>query len=176
MGWKNVQEHYRIEHSVVVRAGKILIGSAYVPELLIVGLDGAVSWGQLGEGDNDDLNRYYAEMTADPKKLSELIEAPDTFEADITVYTYDGAEIIEKQCEAPEWPNCTHDGELMYENMFSADKAKVVAWAKRNAELGVKFARDSIETVEQEHAELIVHLANERADVAKLEADYPSEG
>ena len=40
MGWKNVKEHYRIEHQVQVRAGRICIGSPYISEIIVIGADG----------------------------------------------------------------------------------------------------------------------------------------
>jgi len=40
MGWKNVKEHYRIGHSVQVTEQGVCIGSPYVHNLIVVGLDG----------------------------------------------------------------------------------------------------------------------------------------
>lgn len=174
MGWKNIKEHYRIGHIVQVRDGKICIGSGYCPELIMVSFDGKVSTGLLGISSNEDLERYHAEMTADIGKLKQLLDAPDTFTASLPVYTYDGAEIIEKQCEAYGWPNCTHDGMIQYENSFSADKQQVVGWAKRNAELGVKYGKEHLERAEKEVIERRQHLESEVANLEKLEADYPS--
>lgn len=175
MSWKNVKDHYRIGHQVQIREGRICIGSPYIHDIIRVSLDGVVTWGNLGASSNGDLARYYAEMTADPAKLRELIAAPDTFTASIPVYTYDGGTIIEKQCEVFGWPNCTHDGMMMYENTFSADKAKVIAAAKRSAALGVKAWLDNIKEAEARLAKCRAHLAEEEAALAKLNADYPNE-
>lgn len=65
MAWKNIKDHYRIGHIVQIRNGLITIGSSFVHDLIRVTLDGKVSWGNLGASKNDDLARYYAEMTAD---------------------------------------------------------------------------------------------------------------
>lgn len=174
MGWKAVKDYYRIRHIVQIRGGLICIGSGYVHDLIRVGLDGhQVEWGNLGPSSNDDLSRYYAEMTADRAKLRALIEAPDTFDESILVYTYDGGEIIEKQCEKPGYPNCTHDGELMYENTFFVDKAQAVAKAKREASLGIKYGQRSIDEAEQELAKRRSRHEREKANLAKLEAEYP---
>jgi hypothetical protein len=174
MSWKNVRDHYRIGHQVQINDGRICIGSPYIYDLIRVSLDGAVSWGNLGPSNNPDLARYYAEMTADPVKLRELVTTPDTFTASIPVFTYDGGEIIEKQCETLGWPNVTHDGLMMYANTFSADKATVVAWAKRNADLGIESARRRIEEAETDLLQARTQLALEEADRAELEADYPA--
>jgi len=174
MGWKNVRDHYGIKHIVQIREGRIAVGTRYVHDLIRVEFNGTVAWGCLRPSRNDELARYHAEMTADLAKLRELIETPDTFAASLPVYTYDGGEIVEKQCEEYGWPNCTHDGEVMFDNTFSADKAKVVAWAKRDAELGVKFALESIEDAETRLAEIRLRHEQHKRDVAKLEADHPA--
>ena len=173
MSWKNIKDHYRIGHQVKLLGRNILIGSPYVSDLITVYPDGAVKWGRLGPSQNDDLARYYAEMTADPAKLRELIASPDTFTKSLPVFTYDGGEIIEKQCEAYGWPNVTHDGMMQYDNSFSADKAEVVAWAKRNALLGVKYGLENITEAEAKLAEERKHLAEEQSNLEKLNRDFP---
>ena len=173
MSWKNIKDHYQIGHHVQIIDGKICIGSGYCPKLIMVSLDGKLSLGPLGVSSNEDLERYYEEMKKDPAKLKELAESEDTFETSLTVYTYKGGDIVEKQCEEYGYPNVTHDGMMQYENNFSADKDKVVAWAKRNAELGVKYGKEHVEDAEKRLAEKREYLSNEIADLAKLNADYP---
>lgn len=173
MSWKNVKEHYRIGHIVRVREGKICIGSPYVSNLIMVSFEGEVSWGSLGPAQNDDLARYHAEMTADIGKLRELIAAPDTFDRSLQVFTYEGGDILEKQCEALGWPNVTHDGCLQYENTFSADRDEVVGWAKRNAECGIKMFTERIKELEQDVIERRELLAKEKAVLEKLERKNP---
>lgn len=135
MGWKKFKEHFGIKHTVHIVEGQVCIGSAYISQLLILGSDG-----RLVKRDersvNEDIARYQREIDADPAKVRELLAAPDLFAESIPVFTYDGSRIIEKMCEKAEWPNCTHDGQLMYDNTFSTDKSKVIAWAKRNADAG----------------------------------------
>jgi hypothetical protein len=141
MGWKAIKEHYRIGHSVQVVEGKgICIGSPYVHDLMVIADGVLVKWDDpvRGWGRNADLERYRTEMQADPAKLKELAEQPDTFERAIPVYTYQGADIIECACEKLGWPNVTHDGRMMYENTFSTDRAKVIRWAIRNAEAAIE--------------------------------------
>ncbi len=171
MGFKTLKQHYRIGHTVCVTDKGICIGSPYIHNLIIVGLDGAI----IKEDDgrcNEDLKRYMAEMKADPAKLREVVQAKDTFEASIPVYTYDGGNIIEKMCEKPGWPNCTHDGDLMYENSYSTNKKKVVKWAKENAAIGIKWQSERVEEIKRDLAKLEARIKESQADLAKLEADY----
>jgi hypothetical protein len=172
MSWKTIKEHYRIDHIVQAGENCILIGSPYISNILTIQPDGSVKWGQKWEHSNDKLARYYREMTADPAKLAELYAATDTFTASLPVYTYEGGEIIEKQCEAYDWPNVTHDGQLMYENTFSADKAQVIAWAIHNAELGIQSHQRNLTDAEHRLQEIRKNLATEKANLAKLKANH----
>lgn len=172
MSWKNVKEHYRIGHIVRITSEGICIGSPYISNLIVIGLDGVLKKrGTLRS--NQDLTRYVAEMDADPAKLKALVESSDVFGDSVVVYTYDGGTILEKKCEAVGWPNVTHDGCLMYENMFSSDKAQVVRWAKRNAALGVKEVTRRVAEIEADLANVRGRLQSEIADLAALERDYP---
>lgn len=173
MAWKNIKDHYRIGHIVQKRGGLITIGSSFVHDLIRVTLDGKVSWGNLGDSKNDDLARYYAEMTADLGKVKELIDTPDTFSASLTVWTYNDSEIQEKQCEAYGYPNITHDGLIQYENTFSPDRDQVVAWAKRNKAYGIKSYNRLVKEAEVRLAETQQWLAESQAHLAKLETDWP---
>lgn len=174
MSWKNIKDHYRIGHTVQIREGRICIGTGYVSDLIRVSFQGEVSWGNLGPSKNDDLARYYAEMTADLGKLRELIDSPDTFAASLPVYTYDGGKILEKQCEAYGYPNITHDGLLQYENTFSADRTEVVEWAKRNARYGIESGDRRREEIKEDAAKVEEWRTRYVEDLATLEADYPS--
>lgn len=173
MGWKNVKEHYRIVHHVQITPEGLCIGSSFIHNIIVVGLDGKVLK-RYDERANEELRRYQQEFDADPATLSRLIETPDTFTAGITVYTYDGGDILERQCELPGWPNVTHDGEMMYDNRFSPDKATVVAWAKRNADLGIENCEEAVADAQRRLAECAHRLDIEKANRAKLEADHPS--
>ena len=173
MAWKNIKDHYRIGHIVQIRDGLIGIGSSYVFDLIRVTFDGKVSWGNLGASSNDDLARYYAEMTADLGKVKELIDSPDTFTTSLPVWTYDESEIQEKQCEAYGYPNITHDGQLMYVNSFSAERDEVVKWAKRNAACSVKSYKRLVKEAEARLAETQQWLTEAQTHHAKLETDWP---
>lgn len=174
MGWKKIKEHYRIGHIVQVTPKGICIGSPYIHDLIVIGLDGEIIKDDDGRS-NEDLKRYLVEMRADPKKLRELAQAPDTFEENIPVYTYKGGKIIEKMCEEPGWPNVTHDGMEMYENTFSLDKNQVVAWAKQNAAAGIENAHARIEDIGTTLEEWKARLQKRTEELSMLEADYPGQ-
>lgn len=173
MGWKNVKTHYRIEHLVHVTPAGICIGSPYIHDIIVIDQQGQLVKRYEDRG-NAELQRYQREMEADPVQLRLLVAAPDSFTEHIPVFTYDGAEILEKRCEKLGWPNVTHDGQLMYENTFSADKATVIAWAKRNAASGVKMYEQSILEEEAKIQRLREQLARYQEQAAQLAKDYPS--
>jgi hypothetical protein len=151
MGWKTLKEHYHIEHTVQVTEQGICIGSPYIHNIIVVGLDGTIVKAYEGHwADNKDINRYMSEMKSDPAKLREVVLAKDTFSASIPVFTYAGATIIKKLCETPGWPNCTHDGQMMYENTHSTDRNKVIAWAKENNTAALRLEFERSEQLEDE--------------------------
>lgn len=174
MGWKNLKDHYRIGHIVQITEEGICIGSGYIHDLIVIGLGGDIKK-RYGDrlSSNQDLDRYQQEMDADPATLRALVQSPDTFSAAIPVYTYDGAVILEKQCETPLYPNVTHDGCLMYENTFSTDKAEVVEWAKQNSEAAIRCVNEGIQRLEHELAAARTELAPHRASRSQLESNYP---
>lgn len=169
MGWKNVKEHYKISHIVGIYEGHICIGSPYIHDIIRINTDGKIvkeygdSWAQ-----NEDLLRYMKEMKADQAKLKELIDAPDTFQKSIKVYTYDGAEIIEKECEEVGWPNVTHDGLVMFENTFSTNREQVVKWARRSLESGIEWRENRIAEQEQDLKNSQTELAKDKAELELL--------
>lgn len=139
MGWKNVKDHYGIKHIVqVVKDKGICIGSPYIHDLMVISMEGELVKRDDGIS-NADLKRYQREMDADPVKLREMVITSDTFEKSNPVYTYGGAEIIEKQCEEYGYPNCTHDGCLMYENTFFSDRAEAIKEAMDNNEASIEY-------------------------------------
>ncbi len=182
MGWKNVKDHYRITHIVQVsktdngRDGggvdAICIGSSYIRDLIAIGMDGSIL--KRYESGNEHLERYMREMDADLDVLKRLVLSPDTFAGDgITVYTWEGAEILEKQCEVFGWPNVTHDGCLMYENTFSLNKSEVIFRAKREAKLRMKSAQEVLDSYQKKTQEMQEYLDACRLQLDALYADYP---
>ncbi|ACK78086.1 hypothetical protein RU820_05375 [Acidithiobacillus ferrooxidans] len=172
MGWKNVKDHYRITHIVQVVTDAICIGSPYVYNLIEISLDGRILK-RYDERRNEHLERIMREMDADLDVLKRLVQAPDIFANSITVYTWEGAKILEKQCEVFGWPNVTHDGCLMYKNTFSLDKAEVISWAKISAERGVKNAQEVLNRHQKQLQESQEYLDACRLQLDALSADYP---
>jgi hypothetical protein len=169
MGWKNVKEHYRIKHQVRASEAGICIGSPYISDILIINFDGVLTK-RYDDGSNDDILRYQSEMDADPALLKRLVQAEDVFAASIPVYTYADGCIVEKRCEVPGWPNVTNDGDMMYENMYSTDKAQVIEWAKRNAALVVRVGLRDVEQAEKALSDARSRLEKYKSDELKLEA------
>lgn len=172
MGWKAVRDHYRIEHLVQVNASGICIGSAYIHDIIVISADRGEIVKRYDPGNgwsrNDNLDRYQNEMDADPFKLAELVAAEDVFERSIAVFTYEGGEIIEKQCEELGWPNVTHDGLMQFENTFSTDPGLVRTWAIDSAQAGIDWMTDHIAEEEAKLAETRARLAKREADLAAL--------
>lgn len=173
MGWKTLSDAFGIEkHIVCVTSNGICIGSGYVHDLATI--DPATGILHESKTFNGFVAKHYPELgKATPDELLALIQADDTFTDSITVYTYQDGNIIEKLCEKPGWPNATHDGELMYENSFSTDRAKVIRWAKRDAELRVTHTERYLNQTKEQLATIERDLESARAAAAKLEADYP---
>jgi hypothetical protein len=171
MGWKNIKEAFRIKHTVSVTDAGICIGSHYIHDIIVIRPNGVIAKSYKDSFTiNEDLDRIQGELgRTSPMRLRELIQAPDTFAASIPVYTYDGGEILTKYCEEPGWPNVTHDGDIMYENGYSTDRAQVIEWAKQNARLGVKFAREREDELKSKLAECLKTIAECQADLSNLE-------
>lgn len=167
MGWKNVKEHYQIGHLVQVTEEGICIGSPYIHNIIVLNADGKI----VKEGErtlNADLIRYQAEMKADPDKLRELVITPDSFDTSISVFTYRGAEIIEKQCEQLGWPNVTHDGDMMFENTFFAEREKALDAAKHNCEAAIFLRQMEISDTRNRLAKSQARLEDLLGDARKL--------
>jgi len=174
MGWKKVKEHYQISHIVHVDGDSICIRANMQPALIVVGTDGEFKK-RYTNSDSEELNRIQDEMSADPAKLLELIQAEDQFDKSVPVYTFEGADILEKYCESPGWPRVTHAGELMYPNLYSTDKNKVILWAKRNAERGLDVYTRMVDEAKAKLEGLQSDLEAQQRNCAKLKELYPEE-
>lgn len=174
MGWKAVRDHYRIKHDVQVTSAGICIGTGYVHDIIVISLDRGEIVRRWGSG-GGEIGRYLDEMDADPFKLAELVQQPDTFERSIPVYTYEGGDVVEKQCEELGYPNVTHDGCMQFENTFSPDPGLVRTWAIDSAESGIKWMVETVEEARRELTKRIDRLNQYRADLAKLTATNPTD-
>lgn len=173
MGWKTLKEAYGINHTVCVTTMGICIGSGYVHDLVVV--DPATGRIQENEAFGGFLSKHHPELAnATTSEILSHIQAEDTFATSIPVYTFDGATIIEKRCEALGYPNTTHDGDLMYDNQYSADRSIVIGWAKRNAAHEEKYMAEAIARLQEQQAELQARLDKAREASRQLAAEHPS--
>lgn len=174
MGWKTIKEHYRITHIVQKVEDKILIGSPYVSNLITIFPSGEVKWASGFESSNENLARYFKEMSADPEKVRTLWKTEDNFGALLPVYTHSGHGSIElKWCEERGYPNCTTDGCLMYEGHFFASQGEAVLAAKRDVASSIGYQKANIRDAEQKLEELRSGLKKRRETLAKLNRDFP---
>ena len=168
MGHKTVRETFGIEehHLVHIRDGKLCIGAEYVPEALMFSLETGESLRE-NLGGFSSFDTYLLRM-ADPIAVKAAIATPDVFDRSITVYTFDGGEIIEKQCETLGWPNVTHDGYLMFANTFSDDREKVKRWALEEAQCGIRIGHRLIRDTRSQLALHQQYLDDHKQAVAQL--------
>jgi uncharacterized Zn finger protein (UPF0148 family) len=169
MGWKNIKEHFKIGHHIQLTKKGICIGSGYVHDLAVI--DIATGKVKPNETFPRFLSENYPELVAaNESEIIRLFNSPDTFTGSLTVYTYEGGEILEKQCEAYGYPNVTHDGCLMYENTFFREKAAAIEKAAENAEFFLEDANKSIKRLLAELDEENKRRDKAKMNIAKLEA------
>ena len=164
MGWKTLKDHYRINSNIVhVTEEGIAIGSS---SHIVIGFDGQIK--KRFDGDYLlEFERCQKEIDANTGILRELIDTPDTFSQSIRVFTYHNGDILEAFCEEPGWPNVTHDGQIMYNNLFSTDRNEVISWALENAKARAEHCKDRIKRSEAELSDatsllgqLLSHIGN----------------
>jgi len=173
MGWKNVKEHYQIDHIVHIREGKLLIGSPYISDIMIINYEGAFEK-RYSSKSNDKLAIIQKEISDDIETFVRLVNSPDKFEEVMDVYTYDDDSIIKKQCEKPGWPNLTTDGELMYENTFWKTEEEAKTFALKSAEIRLKNTREYLNDSKSEVIKLTNRLKNDQNNVDKLKPNQDS--
>lgn len=174
MGWKAVKDHYGIEYTVHMDGGDMHVGAGYLPRIITVTPAGEVT---VSRGmRRDEIDRIAGEMEADTARLLELMAATDTFERSIPVYTWSGADILERHCETPEWPNVTHDGEIMYENRYSQDRAEVVEWARESAESRIEGYGRMVEEARADLTRREADLAKAKDDARRIAEEHPISG
>ncbi len=170
MGWKNVREHYGIEHIVKMVDGMLHIGSPYVGDLVVVSPEGVAEINRTFR-DSAELQRYRDDIHADPATFRRLMAQPDVFSASIPVYTWRGGEILEKRCEEVGWPNATHDGDLMYDNAFFLDRGEALRHALSDARSLVERLEENVAEAEQTLARRRAMLDQAMVDEALLKMD-----
>lgn len=173
MGWKALKDKFAIGHLVCVTERGICIGSSYVHDLATINPEtGVVEENSTFSGFLD--NNYPALRSASAQEILQLVNAPDSFKANIPVYTYEDSQILEKYCEMPGWPNVTHDGCLMYENTFFANKEEAIAKAQASAVSRLKFARQQVNELQTELAKRQAYLSESEIICKDLNAVEPA--
>ena len=137
MGYKTLRQYYGIGHIVHVIKDTIWIGSPYCPETIGISIKtGKITTLPQFSINNVDIQRYIKELTADQETglLKKLIDAPDCFPvAYKKIWTHRKGNILLKRCEDYGFPNCTTDGDLMYENRFFLTRKEAVKDARYSA-------------------------------------------
>lgn len=173
MGWKTLKTRFNIVHIVQVTPEGICIGSQLIHDIMVVSTQGELTKGVDRWTTDENLLRYQAAFAADPQALRDAVLAQDTFERDIPVYTFDGAQIIEEQCEELGWPKVTHAGNLMYENRYFADQHLAIEKAISEARAGLSLAIREVERVGEELKARIADRDRFDKELAALLAAYP---
>ena len=173
MGWKTFKDHYRIGHTVAFFEGEgFCIGSGYIHGIIVINPDSKsiTTCRSCSPPDfsNDDLSRYWREIHTNLDLMWSLLAADDEFEKALPVYTYKGGSVVECACEEYGYPNVTHDGQLMYDNMFFELESDARAAGIRNAQAGVENLESAVDRTERDLAELFKQLSQYRFDLAKL--------
>lgn len=174
MGWKTLKERFGIEHQVCVYGGNIAIGSPLVSNIVeinpatgkIVDTQSFVREGFL------EKNYPCLANATDADRLA-AIQAQDTFERDIPVFSFCDGNLIETFCEEPGYPNVTHCGKIMFENRFTTDRNVAVQWAKDDLICWRNSLRSEIARLQGEldKKESEYGIATKQLEV--LDLDYP---
>lgn len=169
MGWKTLKTRYGIDHSVCLTDQGVCIGSPYIHNIIVISLEGEIVR-RYDSQSNEDLARYQAEFDNDLVALRDAIDAADSFEESLPVFTFDhdSGLVVEKQCEKRGWPNCTHDGEMMYENQFFETREEAKEDAINDLRAGIKLYDRRIEETTKELGELNSSLSESKRILAKL--------
>ena len=167
MGWKNLKQHFNLEYIVQVDTeGRLLIGSAYLNDLLTIRPDGAISVHSLFADDKsgplvDLANR----LKEDPSLVRDLLASPDSFQTDIPVYTWEHGALVEKLCEEPGYPNITHDGRLMHDNTYFLRPEDACAKAHSSSVFYVEHWERQVERLQRELDGAFERLEKARAEL-----------
>lgn len=173
MGFKTFKEHFGIEnHIVSVDQGVIYIGSDFVSKL--VGIDMQTGGVLVDDTFSSFLAQCYPEILNSTKEERlALIQIEDQFSQSIPVYTFCHGKIIEKQCEKPGYPNVTHDGEIMYQNMHYANKADAVEYARKDLHYRIENYKESVADLEAKLAEKKGKLAELKKIMEEFNSTHP---
>lgn len=181
MGWKNVKEHYGIGHQVHIDRGDLCISSPFITGLIRVvrapgkplALKSSMEHCRGGNFGNADLDRLWREFEADPARLAELLDTPDTFGETVPVFSYEEAaeaEIIEQRCEAGKfgWPENTTCGQTMREGTHFLTRGEALEAAIRSAHGWLSMTKQQVKRRRRELADAKAQLTKRTQILAAL--------
>lgn len=149
MGWKKFKEKYDIGHTVHISGGKLCIGSPYVSDLASIDLKTGVLI------ENPTFRRFVAEnykslYSANEQQILAILASEDRFEASLPVFTVEDGKLISDFCEKYSWPNVTHSGRLMYDNVWFKTKEEALERGIESARSNARWLGDSIKEKRKE--------------------------
>lgn len=174
MGWKTFRDHFQIKrHIVSIDGGLLLIGSDYIRNIVQIELQtGKLSGGASASHYEQFLREAYPlVLQASYDDRLALIRAIDSFDISLPVFTYEGARILEKQCEKFGWPNVTHDGILMHNNLFFPTREQAADRARVDADARIESYSRHVEDLEEK-----LRLSRQRLHAAQLDKDTLQQG
>jgi hypothetical protein len=174
MGWKAVKDHYRIGHIVHMSGDDLLIGGAYVSEIIRVSPEGVVEEKPTMRPLDGELARYVYEIRGDASRFRGLLASKDEFTASTPVYGWSGSTIVEDFCEEYGWPNVTHSGALMWDGHFFLDRDDAVRRAVAGARGRMSSLAERVEELEEKLAERKRMLAGAEGDLNDLRSRHAS--
>ena len=170
MGWKTFKNTFKIDHIVQIDGKFLHIGSSYVHDLVSVDLEtGKVKENSTFSG---FLAKNYPSLKdASSKEILEILKQEDTFSENLPVYTYDRSNIIESKCETYGYPNLTHEGKIMYENIYFKKRKDAVKAAQKNVKAELEFVDSRIKEMKKEIANYEERAQKLRLDRESLEEE-----
>lgn len=175
MGWKAVKEFLNIKEPYIhvhMVEGNLCIGSGYIATLMTFSPEGALIK-SIDSSASQTIIEIKNKLTEEPQTLVSLLACEDRFDVFMTVYTYEGGEIVEKHCERVGYPNVTHDGQLMFDTSHFVDKKDAIARARKSVASGITNFQASLTELERKVAECKEGLERHLAEKAVLDSLYP---
>ncbi len=149
MGWKKFKEQYKIQDNVQINEKGLCIGSGYVPDLVVVNLKtGLIKENSTFSG---FLKENYPQLlSVSPEEILKVLDSKDSFSNSLPVFTYDGSKIVEEKTEEYGYPNCTHEGNIQYENTYFKTRKEAVEKAKVNNAAGLSLIERAINDTQKQ--------------------------
>jgi len=141
MGIKALKREFNIGHLVQRRAGKTIIGSPYVSELIAIDSEGVVSKSDIVSTGKEEIGQINAALVAcDKAKLLKILNEPEIPIDPKPVYTEASrGRVIKVYCEEYGWPNLTTEGVLMYDNCHYQKRSAALRHARRESVCGIEW-------------------------------------